>query len=120
MNKGTATEQQNKFIPFSDALDLFKPLDKNAFYYRVRKKEISTIEGKTPRDTRYSTNDIVHVREKLLQKTQKKKVHPDIAFDWLRPQDITAAMDLDYLLYSEYFIGETQLYQSWRIKNPQI
>jgi len=43
-------EEPDAYVSFSRALELFKPLDKNAFNYRVRKKEIATKEdesGKT-------------------------------------------------------------------------
>lgn len=113
-------DHQDEYIPFNEALNLFKPLDKNKFFYRVKKKEINTIEGATERDTRYSTKDVIQVREKLLRKAPQKKEQIDVVFDWLYPQDITAAMDLDYIVYHEHFIGEAQLYQSWRHKNHHI
>src|ERR1700730_15470359 len=73
--KPAASEQinLNEYISFSEALELFQPFDKNAFFDRVRRKEIASTEGETERDTRYKASDVVTVRDKLKKKKSLKR-----------------------------------------------
>jgi hypothetical protein len=115
--------QTNEYIPFSEALELFHPLDKNAFFYRVRKGEISTIEGTTERDTQYKISDIVEVREALMKKKAKKRESKrglETEVDWQKISDLPAVLKLDLTVFKEEIVGDISLYMTWERKNPKI
>ncbi|HTK05879.1 MAG TPA: hypothetical protein VL485_01815 [Ktedonobacteraceae bacterium] len=112
----------NEYVPYSEALELFQPLDKNAFFYRVRKKEIASIEGETERDTRYKASDVVTVRDKLRKKKSLKsnKQILETEVDWQKISDLPAILKLDLTVFKENIVGDIGLYISWERKNPQI
>lgn len=62
-----------EYTSFSEALNIFQPLNKNTFTYRVRKGEISKMSGETERATKYRVEDIILARENELKRREKKK-----------------------------------------------
>ena len=128
MSQQESTQQkvgsEHDYIPFSEALDLWQPLDKNAFNYRARKGDIAKIPGATERDTRYSAKDITAVREKELERRKKKsKIKRDVVeteVDWQKISDLPAILKLDLKVYKEETVGDIGLYIAWERKNPKI
>ena len=120
MNKQILDQyEQDTYVPFSKAIALFSPLDKNAFNYRVRKGEIITRENEIGK-TLYSVQSILELRNRLLKKVSRRDRQPEVIVDWLRPTDITAALDLDQMVYQEMFLAEAEVYMAWRRKNPYL
>lgn len=107
---------ENNFVTFTEALERFRPFDKNAFTYRVRKGEILTKEIHS--QTRYDLQSTISVRNRLLKKSSRRDALPETSIDWLTADDILAALNLDKLVYDEYFLGEAIIYQDWKKKNP--
>lgn len=119
MNRRSQQEETDAYVSFSRALELFKPLDKNAFNYRVRKKEIVTIEHEDGK-TLYGVQSVIAMRNALLKKASRKDKQPEVIIDWLRPTDIPASLALDQIVYHEMFLAEAEVYIAWRRKNPYI
>jgi hypothetical protein len=111
--------EQDTYVAFSKAIELFRPLDKNAFNYRVRKGEITT-KGDGAGKTLYSVQSTIEIRNRLLKKVSRRDRQPEVIIDWLKPPDITAALDLDQIVYHEMFLAEAEVYMGWRRKNPYI
>lgn len=107
------------YVSFSRALELFKPFDKNAFYYRVRKKEIATREDASGK-TLYGVQSVIAKRNTLLKRESRKGTQPEVITDWLQPTDIPALLALDQLVYHEMYLAEAEVYMTWRRKNPYI
>jgi len=107
------------YVAFSKALELFRPLDKNAFNYRARKGEITTKEDEVGK-TLYSVQSTLELRNRLLKKVSRRDRQQEVIIDWLKPTDITAALDLDQIVYHEMFLAEAEVYMAWRRKNPYI
>ncbi len=120
MNRQTRNQnEQDTYVAFSKAIELFRPLDKNAFNYRVRKGEITT-KGDEAGKTLYSVQSTIEIRNRLLKKVSRRDRQPEVIIDWLKPPDITAALDLDQIVYHEMFLAEAEVYMGWRRKNPYI
>jgi len=120
MNRQTRNQnEQDTYVAFSKAIELFRPLDKNAFNYRVRKGEITT-KGDEAGKTLYSVQSTIEIRNRLLKKVSHRDRQPEVIIDWLKPPDITAALDLDQIVYHEMFLAEAEVYMGWRRKNPYI
>jgi hypothetical protein len=119
MNRKSQQEEADAYVSFSRALDLFKPLDKNAFNYRVRKKEIATKEDESGK-TLYGVQSVVAVRNALLKRASRRHKQPEVITDWLQPTDIPASLALDQIVYHEMSLAEAEVYMAWRRKNPYI
>jgi hypothetical protein len=119
MNRKSQQEETDAYVSFSRALDLFKPLDKNAFNYRVRKKEIATKEDESGK-TLYGVQSVVAVRNALLKRASRRHKQPEVITDWLQPTDIPASLALDQIVYHEMSLAEAEVYMAWRRKNPYI
>lgn len=119
MNRKSQQEETDAYVSFSRALDLFKPLDKNAFNYRVRKKEIAKKEDESGK-TLYGVQSVVAVRNALLKRASRRDKQPEVITDWLQPTDIPASLALDQIVYHEMFLAEAEVYMAWRRKNPYI
>jgi hypothetical protein len=120
MNRQTQNQStQDTYVAFSKAIELFRPLDKNAFNYRIRKGEITTKEDDAGK-TLYSVRSTIELRNRLLKKISRRDRQPEVIVDWLKPTDITAALDLDQIVYHEMFLAEAEVYMGWRRKNPYI
>ncbi len=119
MNRKPNQEEPDAYVPFSRALELFKPLDKNKFNYRVRKKEIVTKEDESGK-TLYGVQSTIAVRNALLRGASRRDKQPEVILDWLRPTDIPASLALDQVVYHEMFLAEAEIYMAWRRKNPYI
>src|SRR5450755_81907 len=119
MNKRSVQEEPDAYVSFSRALELFKPLDKNAFNYRIRKKEIATKEDESGK-TLYGVQSVIAVRNALLKRASRRDKQPEVIIDWLKPTDIPASLTLDQIVYREMFLAEAEVYMAWRRKNPYI
>lgn len=119
MNDRSHQYEADVYVSFSRALELFKPLDKNAFNYRVRKKEIATKEDESGK-TLYGVQSVVAMRNALLKRASRKDKQPEVIIDWLQPTDIPASLALDQIVYHEMFLAEAEVYMAWRRKNPHI
>jgi hypothetical protein len=119
MNSRSQQEEADVYVSFSRALELFKPLDKNAFNYRVRKKEIATKEDESGK-TVYGVQSVVAMRNALLKRASRKDKQPEVITDWLYPTDIPASLALDQIVYHEMYLAEAEVYMAWRRKNPYI
>ncbi len=119
MNRRSHQEEADAYVSFSRALELFKPLDKNAFNYRVRKKEIVTKEDESGK-TLYGVQSVITMRNALLKRASRRDKQPEVIIDWLQPTDIPASLALDQIVYHEMFLAEAEVYIAWRRKNPHI
>src|SRR5579859_997547 len=119
MSRTPSQEEPDAYVSFSRALELFKPLNKNAFNYRVRKEEITTKEDESGKIL-YSVQSTLAVRNTLLKRTSRREKRPEVIIDWLRPMDIPASLVLDQIVYHEMFLAEAEVYMAWRKKNPYI
>lgn len=119
MSRKSEQEGPDTYVSFSRALELFKPLDKNTFTYRVRKKEITTKDGGSGK-TLYGVQSTIAVRNTLLKKASRRDKQPEVITDWLQPTDIPAALALDQIVYHEMFLAEAEVYMAWRKKNLHI
>lgn len=112
-------EEPDIYVSFSKALELFKPLDRNRFNYRIRTKEIVTKKDENGR-TLYSVQSTIAMRNALLRKASRREKLPEVILDWLRPIDIPASLALDQIVYHEMYLAEAEVYMGWRKKNPYI
>lgn len=119
MNRRSDQEEPDAYVSFSRALELFKPLDKNALNYRIRKKEIATKEDESGK-TLYGVQSVIAVRNALLKRASRRDKQPEAIIDWLKPTDIPASLALDQIVYHEMFLAEAEVYMAWRRKNPYI
>ncbi len=119
MSRKSNQEEPDAYVRYSRAVELFKPLDKNAFNYRVRKKEIVTKSSESRRKL-YGVRSTIAVRDALLKEASRNDMQPHVIIDWLQPTDIPAALALDQRVYDEMFLAEAEVYMSWRRKNPHI
>ncbi|GHO77462.1 hypothetical protein KSD_52330 [Ktedonobacter sp. SOSP1-85] len=119
MNRRSHQEETDAFVSFSRALELFKPLNKNAFNYRVRKKEIATKEDESGK-TLYGVQSVIAMRNSLLKRLSRIDKQPEVITDWLQPTDIPASLALDQTVYHEMYLAEAEVYMAWRRKNPYI
>ena len=119
MNRRSSQEEADTYVSFSRALELFKPLDRNAFNYRVRKKEIVTKEDESGK-TLYGVQSVIAMRNALLKRASRRDKQPEVMIDWLQPTDIPASLALDQIVYHEMFLAEAEVYMAWRRKNPYI
>jgi hypothetical protein len=85
----------------------------------VRKGEIITRENEIGK-TLYSVQSTLELRNRLLKKVSRRDRQPEVIVDWLRPTDITAALDLDQMVYHEMFLAEAEVYMAWRRKNSYL
>ncbi len=119
MNRKSQQEETDAYVSFSRALELFKPLDKNAFNYRVRKKEIATKEDESGK-TLYGVQSVIAMRNALLKRASRRDKQPEVITDWLHPADIPASLALDQIVYHKMYLAEAEVYMAWRRKNPYI
>ena len=119
MSRRSDQEEPDAYVSFSRALELFKPLDKNTFTYRVRKKEIATKDDESGK-TMYGVQSTIAVRNTLLKKASRRDKQPEVIIDWLQPTDIPAVLALDQIVYHEMFLAEAEVYMAWRRKNLHI
>jgi hypothetical protein len=119
MSRRPEQEEPDAYVPFSRALELFKPLDKNAFNYRVRKQAIATKKDESGK-TLYGVQSVLAVRDALLKRASRRDKLPQVITDWLQPTDIPASLALDQIVYHEMFLAEAEVYMAWRRKNPYI
>ena len=119
MSRRPEQEEPDAYVPFSRALELFKPLDKNAFNYRVRKQAIATKKDESGK-TLYGVQSVLAVRDALLKRASRRDKLPQVITDWLQPTDIPASLALDQIVYHEMFLAEAEVYMAWRRKNPSI
>ena len=119
MSRRSNQEEPDAYVSFTRALELFKPLDKNAFNYRVRKKAITTKEDESGK-TLYGVQSVMAVRNALLKRASRRDKQPEVIIDWLQPTDIPASLALDQIVYHEMFLAEAEVYMAWRRKNPYI
>lgn len=117
MSRKPSQEEPDAYVSFSRALELFKPLDKNKFNYRVRKKEIITKEDENGK-TLYGVQSTIATRNALLRGTSRRNKQPEVILDWIQPTDIPAALILDHIVYHEMLLAEAEIYMAWRRKNP--
>lgn len=104
------------YVRFTQAVDLFKPLDRNKFNYRVRSGDISYVEDEHGK--MYDVASIVRTKELLLK--DKEKPSLDIVIDWLYADDILACLRLDKVVYNEVYLADAERYQGWLKKNHRI
>jgi hypothetical protein len=119
VSRRTNQEEPDAYVSFSRALELFKPLDKNTFTYRVRKKEIATKDDESGK-TLYGVQSTIAVRNALLKKASRRDKQPEVILDWLQPTDIPAVLSLDQIVYHEMLLAEAEVYMAWRRKNLHI
>ncbi len=119
MSKKSNQEELDAYVRYSRAVELFKPLNKNAFNYRVRTKEIITKSGGSGRKL-YGVRSTIALRDALLKEASPRDTQPEVIIDWLQPTDIPAALALDQIVYNEMFLAEAEVYISWRRRNPYI
>ena len=119
MSRKSNQEELDAYVSFSRALELFKPLDKNTFTYRVRKKEIATKDDESGK-TLYGVQSTIALRNSLLKKASHGDKQPEVITDWLQPTDIPAALALDQIVYHELFLAEAEVYMAWRKRNLHI
>src|SRR5947199_1895918 len=119
MSRRSEQEELDAYVPFSRALELFKPLDKNTFTYRVRKKEVNTKVDESGK-TLYGVQSTIAVRNALLKKASRRDKQLEVITDWLQPTDIPAVLALDQTVYHEMFLAEAEVYMAWRRKNLHI
>ncbi len=107
------------YVRFTQATELFKPFEKNAFNYRVRMGDIKA--NKDEQGRMYEIASIIKTRDILLKAQEDaKKLPVPITVDWLYPEDIPAVLALDQIVYREIFLAEAEVYMAWRRKNPHI
>jgi hypothetical protein len=119
VSRRTNQEEPDAYVSFSRALELFKPLDKNTFTYRVRKKEIAIKDDESGK-TLYGVQSTIAVRNALLKKASRRDKQPEVILDWLQPTDIPAVLSLDQIVYHEMLLAEAEVYMAWRRKNLHI
>lgn len=119
MSEKLNPEESETYVSFSRAVELFEPLDRNAFNYRARKREIATKKDESGK-TLYGVRSTIAVRNRLLKKSSRTEKQPEVIIDWLLPTDIPASLALDQIAYHEMFLAEAEVYMAWRRKNPYI
>jgi len=98
-------------------------VDRSTFFYYVDRQEIAMEAGKTRRHNRYLKQDILAVKEarkkKRLARVDRMR-DASFTLDWMYPRDLTAALDLDYIVYDHRIIASFDTYETWLSKNPHI
>lgn len=94
------------------------------FFYYVNSGQIAREPGSTKRNARYSVEDILKVKEKLVSKQQQKtKKHSINGYvDWITGvEDVLASLKLDYRVYGESTpLGELPYYAERVVRNPHV
>jgi hypothetical protein len=110
------------FVRFSEAVELFKPFDENAFNYRVRAGDIKSQEDEKGKI--YELQSIVHLRDILIEEEKQekeKKQKLEVQIDWSNAYDVPAGLKLAQQLYGpDIDIATVGIYQAWRKNNNQI
>jgi hypothetical protein len=93
----------------------------STFRRRVNEGVIQGVPGEKARDTRYPKDQVLAALSKEKKRAARKPPSvPDVVLDWLRPEDIPAALILDQIVYHEMFLADAEVYMAWRRKNPKI
>jgi hypothetical protein len=110
------------FVRFSEAVELFKPFDENAFNYRVRAGDIKSQEDEKGKI--YDIQSITQLRDALTEEEKqekKKKQRLEVQVDWSNAYDVPAGLRLAQQLYGpDIDIATAGVYQSWRKNNNRI
>jgi len=67
----------------------------------------------------YLLEELDQILKEELTGSRRPKPAP-VLIDWLRPNDIPAALKLDQIVYNEVYLAEASVYQAWRVKNLHI
>lgn len=105
------------YVRFSEGLNLFKPLTKGMFTYRVDAGDIHVKEDGTGK--MYEIASIVATKTILLRDEERGKVLPVNSYaDWIKISDVIAGLKLDRIVYHEEFLADMEHYRERKTKNP--
>src|ERR1700737_1797489 len=113
-------------VPLHEGMQILE-LDKSGFYYYVTTKQIKSYSDTTP--ALYDYQDIMRVRDKRRQKTQKQKARSAAAlitkpkpkratYTKMKPEDMTLIAPLIEELFGSY--PNVERWSSLIAKNPDI
>lgn len=104
------------YVRYANALELFQPLDRNAFNYRVRAGDILSQEDEHGK--LYEVNSIQRVKEYLENERDKDLYKGEFIIDWTRQEDFASGIKLDMQVYDlDIALADATVYQSWRKNN---
>ncbi len=104
------------YVRYGGALEMFKPLDKNTFNYRVRAGDIQVQEDEHGK--LYEVNSIQRVKEHLVREREKEVYKGQFLVDWTLPSDFPSGIKLDMQVYDlDIALADANTYQSWRKNN---
>lgn len=116
------TDAPPGYVRFAKAVELFQPLSKNTFNYRVKAGDIKTEVDEYGRI--YELGSLLRMRDALIEEqfkeNTKRRIIPDVILDWVQPEDVPSGLALDQIVYHEMFLASAEVYMAWRRKNPKI
>ncbi|HET8840793.1 MAG TPA: hypothetical protein VFN35_04965 [Ktedonobacteraceae bacterium] len=97
-------------------MELFKPLERNAFNYRVRMGDIKTQEDENGK--LYEIASIEQLKGQLAENNPKDIYKGKFLIDWTKPEDFLSGIKLDMAVYDlDIALADAATYQSWRKNN---
>jgi len=109
-------EAPEGYARFTAAAELFLPLSKNVFNYRVRAGDIVVKTDSIGK--MYEIESILKTKNAILNHEENKKTTVSTIADWIGIGDVIAGLKLDHLVYNEVFLNDAASYQERKKKNP--
>ncbi|HVB25867.1 MAG TPA: hypothetical protein VNG51_28270 [Ktedonobacteraceae bacterium] len=112
--------QTEKYVDSRTAIEMLGEENGGRFFYYVKSGEIAKEPESPKRNARYSTTDILKVKEKLANKKRTKPATA-IIVDWIGVDDVLTSLQLDYRVYgSEVFLADLPYYAERVKRNPRV
>ena len=113
-------KDENTWLTLNEALNLTDMKKAAFYYYRDKPDGVRTRNAGNKKDKQYNAADTKRLKAKRDNLEIIYGGEFETELKWLVPADLPAILKLDYEVYSEYLVGEPNLYASWITKNTHI
>jgi len=113
-------KDESTWLSLSQALDITSMKKAAFYYYRDKPDGVRTRNANNKKDKQYNAADTkrLKARKEDLEIVYGGEFETELK--WLVPADLPAILRLDYEVYSEYLVGEPNLYAAWITKNTHV
>jgi hypothetical protein len=104
------------YVRYGAAVEMLKPLGRNALNYRARVGDILVKEDEHGK--LYEIESIQRVKDYLASESKKEIYKGKFLIDWTTPEDFPSGIKLDMQVYDlDIALADATTYQSWRKNN---
>jgi hypothetical protein len=113
-------KDERTWLSLNEALDILGMKKATFYYYRDKPDGVRTRNANNNKDKQYNAADVKRLKAKKNDLEIVYAEESETELKWLVPADLPAILRLDFEVFSEYLVGELNLYSAWITKNKHV